>query len=144
MAESYNPDDLWPPFGAFSLVVLQGAGQIVHLKGQVALDAAGQVVGGGHMRAQVEQVLINVQSVLVGLGGKMSDVISLVHHTTDIQAFMETGDIHGRFFQHPYPITTTVQVTSLYRPELVVEITAVAEIPQTRFVQPAKTCKMHA
>ena len=41
MAESYNPDHVWAPFGAFSMVVLQGTGQVVHLKGQVALDVTG-------------------------------------------------------------------------------------------------------
>lgn len=53
MAESYNPDNVWAPFGAFSIVVLQGTGQIVHLKGQVALDASGAIIGAGDMRAQV-------------------------------------------------------------------------------------------
>jgi 2-iminobutanoate/2-iminopropanoate deaminase len=33
-------------------------------------------------------------------------------------------------------VTTTVQVAALYRPELVVEITAIAEIPRDRFRRP--------
>ena len=59
MAESYNPDNVWTPFGAFSMVVLQGTGQVVHLKGQVALDASGAIIGAGDMRAQVRQTLTN-------------------------------------------------------------------------------------
>lgn len=144
MAESYNPDNVWAPFGAFSMAVLQGSGQVVHLKGQVSLDEAGQVIGAGDMRVQVEQVLTNIVTVLAGLGGKMSDVISLVHHTTQIQAFMQTGDIRAQFFKAPYPVTTTVEVTSLYHPELIIEITAVAEIPQERFMRPATARNMHA
>lgn len=144
MAESYNPDNVWAPFGAFSMAVLQGSGQVVHLKGQVSLDEAGQVIGAGDMRVQVEQVLTNIVTVLAGLGGKMSDVISLVHHTTQIQAFMQTGDIRAQFFKAPYPVTTTVEVTSLYHPELIIEITAVAEIPQERFMRPTTARNMHA
>ena len=116
MAESYNPDNIWAPFGAFSMVVLQGAGQVVHLKGQVALDSSGAVVGGGDMRVQVRQTLTNIKSVLAALGGRMSDVISLTHYATDIQAFMQTGDIRQEFFAAPYPVTTTVEVAALYKP----------------------------
>ncbi len=88
MAESYDPEDVWAPFGAFSMTVLQGAGQVVHLKGQVSLDASGAIVGAGDMRAQVRQVLTNIKTVLAAIGGRMSDVVSLTHYTTDIQAFM--------------------------------------------------------
>ena len=143
MAEAYNPDNLWPPFGAFSMMVLAGSGQSVHLKGQVSLDASGAVVGAGDMRAQVHQVLTNIQAALDAVGGRMSDVVSLVHYTTDIGAFMQTGDIRTEFFQAPYPVTTTVEVAALYHPDLVVEITAVAEIPQERFKRPPDAKALH-
>jgi enamine deaminase RidA (YjgF/YER057c/UK114 family) len=42
------------------MAVIQGEGQIVHLKGQVSLDQNGQVVGAGDMRAQVRMVLENI------------------------------------------------------------------------------------
>ncbi|SOT44054.1 hypothetical protein F01_460422 [Burkholderia cenocepacia] len=51
MAEAVNPPEVWAPFGAFSMAMIQGDGRIVHLKGQVALDRDGQVVGAGDMRA---------------------------------------------------------------------------------------------
>ena len=143
MAEAYNPSDVWQPFGAFSMVVLQGQGQVVHLKGQVALDVEGAVVGVGDMGAQVRQVLANIQSVLAGLGGRMSDVISLTHYTTDIAAFMQSGDIRKDFFSAPYPVTTTIQVAALYDPALMIEITAIAEIPRDRFQRPAQAEGMH-
>jgi len=144
MAESYNPDTVWSPFGAFSMMILQGEGQIVHLKGQVSLDSSGQVVGAGDMRTQVRQVLTNIGVVLDAVGGRISDVISLTHLTTDIQAFMQTGDIRKMFFQAPYPVTTTVEVAALYRPELVIEITAVAEVPRDRYRPPKQAQSLHA
>ena len=143
MAESYDPDNLWEPFGTFSMMVLQGTGQIVHLKGQVALDADREVVGVGDMRVQVNQALSNIRTALASVGGVMGDVISLIHHTTDIQAFMAAGDIRKQFFSAPYPVTTTVEVVALYHPDLMVEITAVAEIPRDRFVRPAAARAMH-
>ncbi|MEM9471676.1 MAG: RidA family protein [Pseudomonadota bacterium] len=143
MAESYNPDNLWQPFGAFSMMVMQGSGQVVHLKGQVSLDAVGTILGPGDMRIQVRQVFTNIETALAAVGGKMSDVISLVHYTTDIQAFMQTGDIRQEFFAEPYPVTTTVEVAALYDPDLVIEITAVAEVPKDRYRAPAAAQAMH-
>ena len=133
MAEAVNPPELWAPFGAFSMAVVQGDGRIVHLKGQVALDRDGHVVGAADMRAQVRQTLGNIRDVLAAMGGQMQDVISLIHYATDIDAFMQTRDIRETFFAEPYPVTTTVQVERLYRPELLIEIAAIAEIPRARF-----------
>ncbi|EDT42073.1 RidA family protein [Burkholderia ambifaria] len=133
MAEAVNPPELWAPFGAFSMAVVQGDGRIVHLKGQVALDRDAHVVGAADMRAQVRQTLGNIRDVLAAMGGQMRDVISLVHYATDIDAFMQAGDIRETFFAEPYPVTTTVQVERLYRADLLIEIAAIAEIPRARF-----------
>lgn len=136
MVDAVNPMEVWTPFGPFSMAVIQGDGRIVHLKGQVSLDRHGQVVGLEDIRAQVRQVLENIRSVLVSMGGQMADVISLVHYATNIEAFMTTGDIRQEFFAAPYPVTTTVQIQRLYRPELLIEIAAIAEIPRSRFRHP--------
>ncbi|MFQ5931708.1 MAG: RidA family protein [Nitrospiraceae bacterium] len=137
MMDAFNPSGLWTPFGAFSMAVIQGNGQIVYLKGQVALDEHGDVVARGDMRAQTRKTLENIQTVLASIGGSMQDTVSLTHYVTDIDAFMTTGDIRKQFFVEPYPVTTTVQVVRLYHPDLLVEITAIAEIPYDRFRRPA-------
>ena len=137
MIDTFNPPDVWQPFGAFSMGVLQGDGQIVHLKGQVALDREGNIVGKDDIRAQTAQVLDNMQTVLAGIGGTMADLFSLTQYVTDIEAYMTVGDIRMQYFAVPYPVTTTVQVVRLYHPDLMVEITGVAEIPKDRFKRPA-------
>jgi 2-iminobutanoate/2-iminopropanoate deaminase len=137
LVDAVNPKAIWPPVGAFSMAVIQGEGQIVHLKGQVALDQAGQVVGAGDMRVQVRKVLENIRSVLSSMGGQMSDIVSLVHYSTDLEQFMATNDIREEFFAEPFPVTTTVQVDRLYHSDLLIEITAIAEIPRDRFHRPA-------
>jgi 2-iminobutanoate/2-iminopropanoate deaminase len=136
MAEAINPDTVWSPFGAFSMAVVQGAGQIVHLKGQVSLDVQGSIVGPHDMRAQVRKILENIRDVLASMGGAMSDIISQVNYATDIQQFMDARDIREEFFAPPYPVTTTVEVRRLYHPDLVVEMSAIAEIPLDRFRRP--------
>lgn len=136
MVDAVNPSGVWPPFGAFSMAVIQGHGQIVHLKGQVSLDEHGEVIGAKDMRVQVRKVLENIQHVLASMGGRMGDIVSLVHYAVDIEQFMATSDIRNEFFSSPFPVTTTVEIRRLYHPELMIEITAVAEIPRNRFRRP--------
>ncbi|MEM8877547.1 MAG: RidA family protein [Pseudomonadota bacterium] len=143
MAKSFDPPTVWSPFGAFCQAVIAGNGQTVFLKGQVALGPNGQIIGEGDMAAQVSQVLHNISAVLDPMGGRMSDIVSLQQFTTDIQAFMGCGEIRTSFFKAPYPVTTTLEVSSLYDRRLLVEITAIAEIPLSRFVMPDTAQEKH-
>ena len=133
MADAINPPDLWQPFGPFSQVAIQGDGRIVHLKGQVALDRAGNIVGAGDMRAQLRQVLENIRIALASVGGEMGDILSMTNYVTEMDAFMAAGDIRRETFTAPFPVTTTVEVARLYDRALLVEISAIAEIPLSRF-----------
>lgn len=137
--DSFDPDSVWKPFGAFSQAVVQGTGKIVHLKGQVSLDEEGGIVGAQDIETQVEKALENIKLILSEFGGRMGDIYSLTHHVTNIEEFMRTGHIRTRFFKPPYPVTTTVEVTRLYHPDLLVEITGSAEIPLERYVEPRRS-----
>ena len=136
MIVAFNAAEIWQPFGVFSMGAIQGGGRLVHLKGQIALDEDGKVIAPGDMGEQTRKTLENIRAVLACVGGEMQDVVSLTHYVTDIEAFMKTADIRRQFFAPPFPVTTTVQVVRLYDPALVVEITALAEIPGERFRPP--------
>jgi enamine deaminase RidA (YjgF/YER057c/UK114 family) len=136
MPQSFNTSTIWAPFGPFSHGVVLQDGVTVHLKGQIPLDREGRLQGKGDMAAQLRLVLENLQSVLKSVGGRMSDIVSLTQYTTDIEAFMKAGDVRRAFFEAPYPVTTTLGVVRLYDPEVLVEISAVAEIARDRFKQP--------
>ena len=135
---SFNPDNVWKPFGAFSQAVVQGSGRIIHLKGQVPVDVEGNIVGEGSIEIQVEKVLENIESILSCFGGRIEDIFSLTHYVTNIDEFMTTGHIRTKYFKLPYPVTTTVEVSRLYHPDLMVEITSSAEIPLDRYKEPEK------
>jgi enamine deaminase RidA (YjgF/YER057c/UK114 family) len=143
MAKSFDPPNVWSPFGAFSQSVIAGDGRTIYLKGQVALGPDGKIVGDGDMAAQVVQVLQNISDILGAMGGRMSDIVSLQQFTTDIQRFMGCGEVRTRYFAAPYPVTTTLEVSSLYDPRLLIEITGIAEIPSDRFVMPQAAQEKH-
>jgi enamine deaminase RidA (YjgF/YER057c/UK114 family) len=136
VVDAFNPPGLWQPFGPFSQIAVQGDGRILHLKGQVALDRDGHIVGAGDMRAQLHQVLENIRAALASVGGEMGDILSMTNYVTDMDAFLAAADIRRAFLTAPYPETTTVEVTRLYDRALLVEISAIAEIPPGRFKRP--------
>jgi 2-iminobutanoate/2-iminopropanoate deaminase len=137
MPRFFNPPTIWKPFSAFSMGVVQGDGRIVHLKGQIPFDRDGHVVGPGDMHAQVRQTLENIRDVLAHVGGDLRDVLSLTHYVTDVRAFQSTRDVREHFFSEPYPVTTTVQVVSLFHRDIMIEISGIAEVPRKRFKEPA-------
>jgi enamine deaminase RidA (YjgF/YER057c/UK114 family) len=102
--DSFDPDSIWKPFGAFSQAVVQGTGKIVHLKGQVSLDKEGEIVGEGDIDAQVEKVLENLKLILSEFGGRLEDVYSLTHHVTNIEEFMKTGISERDISNRPFPL----------------------------------------
>jgi 2-iminobutanoate/2-iminopropanoate deaminase len=57
----------------------------------------------------------------------------MANYVTDMDAFLAAGDIRRSYFAAPYPVTTTVEVARLYDHALLVEISAIAKIPESRF-----------
>lgn len=82
------------------------------------------------------QVLENSSNVLASMGGQMGDILSLTQFSTDMAQLMDATDIRKEFFTAPFPVTTTVEISRLYHPDLTVEISAIAEIPAERFHWP--------
>jgi hypothetical protein len=68
----------------------------------------------------------------------MADILALTHNTTDMETLMAAGGIREAFFGPPCPVTTRVEIRRPYRPELLVEITAIAAIPVERFKVPVR------
>lgn len=103
------------------------AGDTLYIAGQVALDPEGNLVGEGDIDAQVAQVWQNLKAVLAYAGGSVEDIVKITVFTTDlsyrpaIAAARETVFPNGR-----YPASTFLVVQSLARPELLVEIEAIA------------------
>ena len=87
-------------------------------------------------RCKSTRILENIQAVLAALSGEMGDILSLNQHTADIVAFITSEDVRAHYFKEYYPATTTVEVSALYHHDILVEITAIAEIPRGRFVHP--------
>jgi enamine deaminase RidA (YjgF/YER057c/UK114 family) len=128
--QTLNPTTLSKP-GTYSHVAIVPAGRQVHVSGQVAFNAAGELVGKGDLAAQTEQVYINLGHALAAAGASLSDVFKLVTYvvgiTTDKVATVRAA--RARFLGGgPYPASTMVGVTGLVHPDLLIEVEAIAAI----------------
>ena len=121
-----NPDTLSQPFG-YSHVVDSPAGRIVHISGQVPLDGDGQLVGQDDFEAQTRQVFENLTRALEAADAAWSDVVKLNYFLTDVTQILSVRAIRDEFVDTEQPpASTLVQVSALFRPEVMVEIEAVA------------------
>jgi reactive intermediate/imine deaminase len=99
----------------------------LYIAGQVANDPEGNLVGEGDIETQVEQVWRNLKSILGYAGGSVDDIVKITVFTTDIAyrpAIAAARD--AVFTQGRFPASTFLVVQSLARPELLVEIEAIA------------------
>ena len=136
MANGFNAPSVVKPFGIFSSAAWQPPGRVLHLSGQVSQAADGSIVGVGDIVAQARQVLENIRGVLASVGGTMADIQKVTIFVTDISRLMDIHAVRAEFFPPPYPASTLVQVTALVRPECLIEIEAVAVIPEERVREP--------
>lgn len=124
-----NPDGLPPPHG-YSHVVDVTASRIIFISGQVALDASGQLVGEGDFETQARQCFVNVGVALAAVGLEFPHVAKLGLFVTDVTGLTALRRVRDEFIvvDRP-PASTLVQVTALFRPDLLVEVEAIAIVP---------------
>ena len=127
-----NPDGLPVPRGSYSLVNIAQPGRMVFIAGQTASDHDGKVVGAGDARAQTRFILGKIQRAVEAAGGTMNDVVALNVFTTDVRHHRDINEMRREVLGSNFPTSTMVQVVALARPELLLEINAIAIIPRKR------------
>ena len=114
------------PYQPFRLSQGYRAGDFLFISGQAAIDGNGQIVGVGNFDAQAEQVFANLERVLRAGGSSLANVIKVTIFLRDMANFSKIVELRGRYFTPPYPADTIVEVSSLYSPEALIEIEAIA------------------
>jgi 2-iminobutanoate/2-iminopropanoate deaminase len=127
-----NPPGLTRPTG-YTHVVVSADGRTAYVAGQVSFDSTGAVVGAGNFQAQAEQVFANLRRALVSVGASFGDVVKTTTFITDLKNLPALRDTRARYFDatHP-PANTLVPVATLARPDLLLEIEAVVDLPKGR------------
>lgn len=129
----HNPPALHAPAG-YSHVAEVTGGKMVFIAGQVALDAAGNLVGKDDFAAQARTVFANLNTALAAAGARFRDVIKMNYYCADsvdvavqLPVVREIRD--GYVDTAAPPASTFVVVRRLVRPEWLIEVEAVAVVP---------------
>ena len=129
-----NPDGLSPPVG-FSHVAIPRPGRLVLLAGQTAHQADGTVLG-TTMVEQFAAAATNVAAALAAAGAHPSDVVWLQIFVTDVSAYRgglkAIGAAWRDSFGTHYPPMALFGISELFDPEAMVELMAMAVVPDER------------
>ena len=145
MPKAVTPKKFGAPLGMYSHGMVAPGGEIVVVAGQVGMGQGGEVAG-GDIVAQTKQALDNVRTVVEAGGCSMRDIVRLqtfLTHAEDIPGFMKARAevFPGYFPDGVYPPNTLLIISSLVKPELLVEIEAMAVRPAKAAGAPRRAAK---
>jgi len=103
-------------------------GQLVFVSGQAGRDPATGKLG-PDVTAQTEQALKNIAAILEAAGSGLQHVLRCGVFLVDMKEFPKMNEVYARAFGAHRPARTTVEVSGLPGPGLLVEIDAIACIP---------------
>ena len=123
-----NPWTWQDPYNAAQAVEITGASRTLLCSGQTAVDAEGNPLHAGDMKAQMKLALDNLETVLRHAGYTFSDVVGMNIYATDMEAFMAEFEVLSSRLKEAKccPMMTGVGVTKLAFPGLMIEIEATA------------------
>lgn len=105
-------------------------GGVVFLRGQCPqnLDDAKSVKSADPAK-QTQKVMQNIKTLVKEAGGKPEHIVKITVYLTDIRHREAVYRVIGKHLKGVYPVSTGLVVQALARPEWLVEIDAVAVIP---------------
>jgi 2-iminobutanoate/2-iminopropanoate deaminase len=142
MARTITPRGFPAPLGMYSHGMIADGGELVTVAGQVGIGPGGTLAG-ADVGSQTRQAFANVRAIVEAAGCDMADVVRLqtfLVSAEDIAGFMKARqEIFPEYFPGgAYPPNTLLVVSQLVRPELRVEIEAMAVRRPTRATAPTR------
>ena len=110
-------------------VVTTSGGKTIHISGQTAIDATGNVIGKGDLKLQTEQTFENLRLALAAAGATWRDVIVTRLYVVNLKPehVPVIREVRIRYVsaEHP-PASTLVGVSALVGADWLIEIEATA------------------
>ena len=107
------------------------AGNTVYVRGQIGQDLdTSDSVGIGDAEAQTVRAMANIDMLLHEAGAKMEHLVKLTIYLVDPRYRETVYRTIGRWTKGVHPISTGLVVSALARPEWLVEVDAIAVIPE--------------
>jgi enamine deaminase RidA (YjgF/YER057c/UK114 family) len=104
-------------------------GRMIHVGGQVSLDAAANVIDPGDMVAQTRRAMENIANVLAEFDATLDDVVKVTtfyQGAASAKALHENLMIRSQSYRDPGPATTGIPMPALVYENMVIEIEVIA------------------
>ena len=127
-----NPSTLHQNPAFTNVVTVKGSVRTVYVGGQNAVDTSGAIVGKGDFKAQSEQALKNIQAALAAGGAQPEHVVKWNMYVVQGQSLEEGFAAFQRVWGNRAnpPAISMAFVTGLAHPDFLVEIDAIAVVPE--------------
>ena len=123
--KTYNPNTVFAPTGPFSHgVETPGGARWLHISGQIGVAPDGKVPA--DFEAQAVQCWRNVKAVLAAAGMGVENLVKCTHFVTRAEDVAAYGKIRAKELGEARPASTLLVISALARPELLVEVEAIA------------------
>jgi 2-iminobutanoate/2-iminopropanoate deaminase len=110
-----------------------GSSKMIIMAGQVAFNKDGQLIGAGDIAKQTEQVFTNIKNIVEDAGGTMNDIVKLNYYLKDVAQINQVRAIRDKYINTKTPpASTLVEVSKLFRDDILIEIEATAVIPKKK------------
>ena len=110
--------------------VVVARGSMVFVRGQIGQDLDSSAsVAVGDAAGQAEQAMANIAMLLKEAGAELGHVTKITIYLIDPRYREAVYRVVGRWLKGVFPVSTGIVVSALARPEWLVEIDAIAVIP---------------
>jgi enamine deaminase RidA (YjgF/YER057c/UK114 family) len=123
-------DKIRQPSGHFSqATTIEARGRLVFISGMTSRHPDGSITGIGDVAAQTRQVCENIKAAVEAAGGTMADICRVDAYVRNMEHFDAIHKVRREYFPAPAPASTMVEVSKMTSPEYLIEISAIAVIP---------------
>ncbi len=108
---------------------------MLFISGTASVNENGESIHHGDIRAQTRRTFTNIKALLESEGADWHDIVRTTCYLADFRDYDAFNEIRNAFYEEqeldPLPASTCIEAR-ICRPELLVEIEAIAVIPKDR------------
>jgi 2-iminobutanoate/2-iminopropanoate deaminase len=123
--KTHNPAGVAAPVGPYSHgVEMPGNARWLHIAGQIGIAPDGSVAA--DLEGQADQCWRNIKAILAAAGMGVENLVKVNHFLTRAENVAAYGKVRARHLGEARPASTLLVISALARPDLLVEVEAVA------------------
>ena len=118
------------PNGHFSqATAIEARGRLVFLSGMTSRRADGSIAGIGDVSEQTRQVCENLKAAVEEAGGTLDDICRVDVYVRNMEHLDAIHKVRREYFTGIAPASTMVEICKMTSPDYLIEINAIAVIP---------------